>query len=668
MALHLIDKNSDDRSSPKPNTKDVVLLGARKALGTTSVSPVSDATVNDKQVSMQYGTIRLGQTAYNTGTGLWMGVDSDNTAKLSLGNPSGNNLTWNGSVLSIAGALSATSGTIGGWAVGSTVLTAGSGGTTVGLDSGGVNPAIYAGSSTPSSAPFQVTDAGALTSTSGQIGGFTIGSSKLYGSTIQTAATVDGTHNGVVMDTSGLRGYSSSLGEVFNLPTDGSAPSFSAGTISKTTYTIDSSSVLETSATALSGAGGAAGVVINNSGVFAGSAGQSTSNANVQLKSDGTFSLYSNSSNAMTIDHGSNILLKQGGNVNFTSVSAPTDPTATLIATGTGNVDAGTHSYAVTFINAVGETNFDPTQPTVTTDSSHKQVSITNIATSSSASVTARKIYRTKAGGSTFYLLTTISDNTTTSYTDNTADASLGASAGVAGPLNSTAGGIYADAGLVLQPLSWSGGNYWTTTVNGATGALVMGGAGTSTNIDLELIPKGTGVVRAGANAAPVATTTDTQTLTGKTITDTSNSVSYATFTNPYKFSVYRNASWTSSSTAALVTFDTALFDTGSNYNTSTGKFTAPVAGFYWFTATVSPSAAYNAASFAALFVNGSRVKLGGGIVVAAGSEQVASTVTGLLKLSTNDYVQVYYVGDSGGSMYTGKDLAYFDGVFMSPN
>lgn len=190
----------------------------------------------------------------------------------------------------------------------------------------------------------------------------------------------------------------------------------------------------------------------------------------------------------------------------------------------------------------------------------------------------------------------------------------------------------------------------------------------TVTGADMTMTGSGSNVYTMPASTDTLVGRASTDTFTNKTITDTSNSVSYATFTNPYKFSVYRNASWTSSSTAALVTFDTALFDTGSNYNTSTGKFTAPVAGFYWFTATVSPSAAYNAASFAALFVNGSRVKLGGGIVVAAGSEQVASTVTGLLKLSANDYVQVYYVGDSGGSMYTGKDLAYFDGVFMSPN
>lgn len=43
------------------------------------------------------------------------------------------------------------------------------------------------------------------------------------------------------------------------------------------------------------------------------------------------------------------------------------------------------------------------------------------------ATCTARKIYRTEAGGSTLKLLTTINDNTTSTYQDNTADGSLGA-------------------------------------------------------------------------------------------------------------------------------------------------------------------------------------------------------------------------------------------------
>jgi hypothetical protein len=90
-----------------------------------------------------------------------------------------------------AGALTATSGTIGGWTLGTTSLTAGSAGTTVGLDSGGTNPAIYAGSATPGSAPFRVTNAGALTATSGTIGGWTLGTTSLTAGSAGTTVGLD---------------------------------------------------------------------------------------------------------------------------------------------------------------------------------------------------------------------------------------------------------------------------------------------------------------------------------------------------------------------------------------------------------------------------------------------------------------------------------------------
>ena len=76
------------------------------------------------------------------------------------------------------------------------------------------------------------TFSGILNAEAGVIGGFVITPTALYGSTIKTALTVGsvGT-NGVIMDRSGLRGYSATLGQVFNVPTDGTSPTFSAGVI-----------------------------------------------------------------------------------------------------------------------------------------------------------------------------------------------------------------------------------------------------------------------------------------------------------------------------------------------------------------------------------------------------------------------------------------------------
>jgi len=131
------------------------------------------------------------------------------------------------------------------------------------------------------------------------------------------------------------------------------------------------------------------------------------------------------SANGITIHYGADILLKEGGDIKFTSVTKPIACVATLVTTSTGNVDAGTHKYTITYINDSGETELGAVSNTITTDATHKQVTLSKIPVSTSISVTSRKIYRTKAGADEYYLLATIADNTTTTYTDNIADASL---------------------------------------------------------------------------------------------------------------------------------------------------------------------------------------------------------------------------------------------------
>jgi uncharacterized phiE125 gp8 family phage protein len=88
------------------------------------------------------------------------------------------------------------------------------------------------------------------------------------------------------------------------------------------------------------------------------------------------------------------------------------------------------HRYGVTFVTADGETELGTVTSAVTVSDKtvNGKVSLSAIPTGGSA-VTSRKIYRTVAGGSTYLLLTTLADNTTTTYTDNTADSGLGAQA-----------------------------------------------------------------------------------------------------------------------------------------------------------------------------------------------------------------------------------------------
>lgn len=239
-----------------------------------SAGTLANLTVRGKAKILESGALYSGQTSYNTGEGFWLEANGGQP-RFSIGNPSAQHMTWDGATLDVAAALTATTGAIGGWAVGATDLSGGSaslnsggylslgtgnniarmdaqdatyrfwvgnataatapfsvsktgavaatsgaiagwnlstnslargsGSSTVGLDSGGSNPAIYAGSSTPSSAPFRVSTAGAVTCTNLTVTGGSVTASVInagtlnFGSsgTVNTTGNVTGTLGGI---------------------------------------------------------------------------------------------------------------------------------------------------------------------------------------------------------------------------------------------------------------------------------------------------------------------------------------------------------------------------------------------------------------------------------------------------------------------------------------
>lgn len=128
---------------------------------------------------------------------------------------------------------------------------------------------------------------GILYATSGEIGGFTIASNKLYGGTIQTDANVAAGTNGVIMDSAGLRVYDDILGLVVNLPSDGSAPSFASGTITDTIFEIQTNAVIRTSTTVGDGSASSFGLLMNNSGLYGCGTNQILTDANFKVLSTG---------------------------------------------------------------------------------------------------------------------------------------------------------------------------------------------------------------------------------------------------------------------------------------------------------------------------------------------------------------------------------------------
>lgn len=100
-------------------------------------------------------------------------------------------------------------------------------------------------------------------------------------------------------------------------------------------------------------------------------------------------------------------------------------PTATTASNGTLT---GDYQWKVTYVNT-NVVEGDVGSATATLAATSDSISVTIPTAPASYGVDARKLYRTVTSGTTFLLVTTISDNSTTTYEDNSSDAELGATA-----------------------------------------------------------------------------------------------------------------------------------------------------------------------------------------------------------------------------------------------
>ena len=145
------------------------------------VSPGGTSQVDLNVLDAPY--YKAGQTAYDTGTGFWIGIDGG-TPKVSFGSSSGNKFTWNGTTLAVTGTLTATTGTIGGFTIDTDNIRDAA--DSMGMAStvtGGDDVRFWAGSTfaNRATAPFRVTEAGAVTATSITITGGSVVTSVLSG-------------------------------------------------------------------------------------------------------------------------------------------------------------------------------------------------------------------------------------------------------------------------------------------------------------------------------------------------------------------------------------------------------------------------------------------------------------------------------------------------------
>lgn len=135
--------------------------------------------------------------------------------------------------------------------------------------------------------------------------------------------------------------------------------------------------------------------------------------------------------------------------------AAPTSAAAAALAAGT-TLGIGAYKYVYTWVSAdSGETIAGPST-SITTTSGNQKVSLSGVTVGPTGTV-ARNIYRTVVGGSVYKLLTTLSDNTTTTYSDATADGSLSATLAPVSP--SFGGALYVKnpAGTILAKINNDG-------------------------------------------------------------------------------------------------------------------------------------------------------------------------------------------------------------------
>lgn len=117
-----------------------------------------------------------------------------------------------------------------------------------------------------------------------------------------------------------------------------------------------------------------------------------------------------------------------------------------------------------------------------------------------------------------------------------------------------------------------------------------------------------------------------------------------------------------SDNTFTKLTLNTEVFDTNSNYDTSTYRFTPTVSGYYFISGTIYFNAA-NQYLTVAIYKNGSRDAHG--FQSGNGAYVYGSTATALIYLNgSTDYVELYGYQNSGTAKNTepGATLTYFSG------
>lgn len=171
------------------------------------------------------------------------------------------------------------------------------------------------------------------------------------------------------------------------------------------------------------------------------------------------------------------------------------------------------------------------------------------------------------------------------------------------------------------------------------------------------------GVTVDGLNIKDSKLNTNNSVVTSN-ITDAA--VTPAKWTNPYKFSVYHNATQAITTAGGAVAFNTELFDSNNNFTSNT--YTAPFAGFYIFGAQTAWSATGSQTRIVLyLSVNSSGST---GTVLddrSTGAAAFGASGSKLVQLSANDTVGIFFLPvGANTTLRAGPTNTVFWGILQS--
>lgn len=217
-----------------------------------------------------------------------------------------------------------------------------------------------------------------------------------------------------------------------------------------------------------------------------------------------------------------------------------------------------------------------------------------------------------------------------------------------------------------------------SNNVNGVVAIMVVDGTAAGSPVD----PNGAAVqaavgsgnpytilarVRVGAGVTTISDSVidDLRTMASAVIAD--EAITPLQWTNPYKFRVRKSTtqSISGSGTWSKITFNTEDYDTGNNFDNATNyRFTAPVAGYYFFSASVqSGQGSGNNAFRSALYKNGTVISQGAYLTTNNPTSQVVDTI----QLAAGDYVEVFGYNSAAGSININATTeTYFSGHLVS--